>query len=549
MTTVTDTTPVRTKPAWRITPRRLLISVIGSIFIAEMVAMIVFTGLPSLPPFVEALLDATLLSALVLPVLYVLVFRQIVTEAAEREHAEEALQRERRLLRTLIDNLPDGVYVKDAAGRKLVANRADVNLIGATSETDVLGKTDLDLFPNEAGARGYADDITLMQSGQPLLNHEEDFVDVHGARRWLLTSKVPLRDEHGQITGLLGIGHDITDRKQADEQLRQLSRAVEHSPVSIVITDLTGRIQYVNPWFSQLTGYTAEEAIDQNPRVLKSGHTSPEEYSQLWQTISAGRTWHGEFHNKKKNGELYWELASISPITDAHGQVTHYVAVKEDITERKQAEAVLRESESRYRERAAELQTIMDAVPAAVWIAHDQMCRVITGNRAAYERFRLPPDTNASLTAPTDLPQSHPKICQNGVELPPNDLPLQVCAATGVEISDFEEDLVFDGGTVINEVGNVRPLFDEAGRPRGAVGVFVNITERKRAEETLTWYFQEVGKEKQYFESLVRNNPVATVVISPSNEVVSWNPAAEQPVWLCRRRSDWPQHHCSHHRR
>ena len=362
-------------------------------------------------------------------------------DITERKQAAEALQHERQLLHTLIDNLPDGVYVKDAAGRKLIANRADVNLIGAASEADVLGKTDLELFSNEAGARGYADDMALMQSGQPLLNHEEDFVDAHGARRWLLTSKVPLRDETGQITGLLGIGHDITGRMQVDEQLRQLSRAVEYSPVSIVITDLTGRIQYVNPWFSQLTGYTSEEAIGQNPRVLKSGHTSPEEYSQLWQTISAGHTWHGEFHNKKKNGELYWELASISPITDAHGKVTHYVAVKEDITERKQAEAVLRESESRYRERAAELQTIMDAVPAAVWIAHDQMCRVITGNRAAYERFRLPPDTNASLTAPTDLPQSHPKICQNGVELPPNDLPLQISAATGVEISDFEEEL------------------------------------------------------------------------------------------------------------
>ncbi|MBI5566599.1 MAG: PAS domain S-box protein [Chloroflexi bacterium] len=528
MTTGPDTPIVPARSPGHTTPRHILLSVIASIFVAEMLLTAGFSAL-SLPLFVKALLGAVILSALVLPVLYRLVFRPFVAEAAEREQAEEAVQRERRLLHTLIDNLPDGVYIKDVAGRKLVANRADVALIGAASEADVLGKTDLELFPNEAGARGYADDVALLQSGKPLLNHEEDFVDAHGARRWLLTSKVPLRDEAGQITGLLGIGHDITARKQADEQLRQLSRAVEHCPVSIVITDLTGRIQYVNPWFSQLTGYTPAEAIGQNPRVLKSGYTQPAEYSQLWQTISAGRTWHGEFHNKKKNGELYWELASISPITDAHGQITHYVAVKEDITERKAAEEGLRESESRYRTRAADLQTIMDAVPAAVWIAHDQLCRVITGNRAAYERFRLPPGSNASLTAPEEVQRPvRTRILQNGVELPLNDLPLQISAASGVEITDFEEEIVFDDGTIIYEVGNVMPLFDDEGRPRGAVGAFIDITERKRAEETLEWYFQEVGKEKQYFESLIRNNPVATIVISPGNEVVSWNPAAEQ---------------------
>ena len=223
--------------------------------------------------------------------------------------------------------------------------------------------------------------------------------------------------------------------RDSEERLRQLSAAVEQSPVSIVITDLNGSITYVNPKFSQLTGYSLEEAIGQNPRILKSGYTSSDAYQDLWQTISAGRTWRGEFHNKKKNGELYWEIASISPIIDAAGRVTHYLAVKEDVTARKQAEEGLRESESRYRERAAELQTIMDTVPATVWISHDQTSQVVTGNRAAYERRRMTPDSNVSFTAPEGQRPSHSKIYQNGVELDPNDLPLQVCAATGVEIS------------------------------------------------------------------------------------------------------------------
>ena len=119
-----------------------------------------------------------------------------------------------------------------------------------------------------------------------------------------------------------------TERKQTEEQLRQLSRAVEQSPTSIVITDLNGSITYVNPKFSQLTGYSLAKAIGQNPRILKSGLTPPEEYVRLWQTISAGQTWRGELHNKKKNGELYWELASISPVMDEQGRITHYIAVK-----------------------------------------------------------------------------------------------------------------------------------------------------------------------------------------------------------------------------
>jgi PAS domain S-box-containing protein len=124
-----------------------------------------------------------------------------------------------------------------------------------------------------------------------------------------------------------------------EEKLRQLSRAVEQSPASIVITNPAGDIEYVNPSFVEVTGYTLAEVLGKNPRVLKSGEKSPEAYRELWQTITAGKEWRGEFHNRKKNGELYWESASISPIRDPAGRITHYVAVKEDITARKQTEA------------------------------------------------------------------------------------------------------------------------------------------------------------------------------------------------------------------
>jgi PAS domain S-box-containing protein len=128
---------------------------------------------------------------------------------------------------------------------------------------------------------------------------------------------------------------DITERKQAEETIRKISAAVEQSPVTIVITDITGTIEYVNPKFTETTGYTFAEAMGQNPRILKSGEFPSEAYKELWDTILAGDVWRGEFHNKKKNGELFWEQASISPIRDAHGTITSFVAVKEDITDRK----------------------------------------------------------------------------------------------------------------------------------------------------------------------------------------------------------------------
>ncbi len=133
-------------------------------------------------------------------------------------------------------------------------------------------------------------------------------------------------------------------RKGADHERLILSRAVEQSPAAVVITNKDGNIEYVNPKFTALTGYSCQEVIGSNPRILKSGETAPAEYKGLWETISAGREWRGEFHNRKKNGELFWEMASITPILNMSGKITHYLAVKEDITDRKRAEQKLNEA-------------------------------------------------------------------------------------------------------------------------------------------------------------------------------------------------------------
>ncbi len=199
------------------------------------------------------------------------------------------------------------------------------------------------------------------------------------------------RIHFGNRIVLHSIIHDITERKQADARLRQLSVAVEQSPVSIVITDVVGKIQYVNPKFLEVTGYSLDEVLGQNPRVLKSGNRSPEDYKELWKTIIAGRNWHGEFLNHTKNGELYWESASISPIRHASGRITHFLAVKEDITERKRTEAAMRASEANFR---TFFETIEDMIVVAT-----PKGRILFTNEALERKLGYSADELAAMRA------------------------------------------------------------------------------------------------------------------------------------------------------
>jgi PAS domain S-box-containing protein len=155
---------------------------------------------------------------------------------------------------------------------------------------------------------------------------------------WVHARTYPIHKGNGEVYRYVGIVEDVTKQRLVEEQIRKLQQAVEQSPVLIVITDCTGNIEYVNPKFTELTGYTYREAVGQNLRLLKSGKMSDDIYRQMWKSIAAGNKWHGELLNKKKNGEFYWESASLSPIKNSDGEISHYLGVKEDITERKRAD-------------------------------------------------------------------------------------------------------------------------------------------------------------------------------------------------------------------
>ncbi|MFV1975468.1 MAG: sigma 54-interacting transcriptional regulator, partial [Candidatus Scalindua sp.] len=177
-------------------------------------------------------------------------------------------------------------------------------------------------------------------------------------------------------------GRNITECNKAEEQIRKLSHAIEQSSSTIVITDTKGNIEYANLKFIQLTGYSLEEATGKNPRLLKSGKTSPEVYKELWKTIKSGNEWRGEFCNIKKNGELYWESASISPVKDDKGNITNFIAVKDDITEQKKMESELWE----YKEN---LEAIFKSIRDGI-ILLDSELEIVEFNESARRICGLP---------------------------------------------------------------------------------------------------------------------------------------------------------------
>lgn len=265
-----------------------------------------------------------------------------LTDVTEKLKTEKIIAEEKILLRTLIDNIADPIYVKDAQGRKLISNKADLDIIGLTNESDAIGKTDSDLdYPGNA-EQTLQDDLYVIRTGKAISNKLESFTDLNGNKRHFLTSKRPLRNDSGEIIGLVGVGHDITRQKQTDQKIIQLSKGIEQSPASIIITDTLGNIEYANQKTFEKTGYSLQEIKGKNPRIFQSGYTSKKEYRKLWQTIISGNEYRGELRNRKKNGEMYWESVLVFPIRDENGNIINYMAIKEDISDRENADLEIR---------------------------------------------------------------------------------------------------------------------------------------------------------------------------------------------------------------
>ena len=404
-------------------------------------------------------------------------FQSIIRDIGERKQTEEIQRQEHILLRTVIDNIPDAVYIKDSSGRKTLTNRIDLENIGIASEAQILGKTDWELFPPDVAARFDADDQVVLKSGQPVLNREELLVTVEGQESWLRTSKLPLRDENGSIVGLLGIGHDITERKQVEEKLIasevRYRRLFEAARDGILILDAeTGVIVDVNPFLIEMLGSSREEICGK----------------ELWEL--------GFFKDITENKANFLELQQKEyiryedlPLETADGRKFHVEFVSNvylvdhqkviqcnirDITVRKRVEDALRDSQ-------AQVTGIFNSAMDAILIV-DEDQKIIIFNPAAEQMFGCPVSEAIGQTLDRFLPEY---VRKNHREY------LRVFGQSNLTKRSMKTPVL--GLTCLRNSGeafaseiSISQL--EIGGRKFYTAIVRDVTERKRAEEILQSY-------------------------------------------------------------
>ena len=274
-------------------------------------------------------------------------YRGVDKDITERKRAGEFLRASEERFKKIFEEAPLGVALIDSlTGQIREVNPRFAAIAGRTREE--MATIDWMSITHPDDVQKDLDNMALLNAGKIAgFQMEKRYIHLDGAVVWINMTIAPLGgvDKAHPAQHHLCLIEDITERKRAEVELRKLSMAVSQSPASIVITDLLGNIEYVNQKFTENSGYTLEDVRGQNPRLLKSGETSPEEYELLWKTITSGGEWHGEFHNKRKDGTLSWERAFISPMRDASGTITHFLGFKENITQEKSLEEQLHQAQ------------------------------------------------------------------------------------------------------------------------------------------------------------------------------------------------------------
>lgn len=305
-----------------------------------------------------------------------------------------------------------------------------------------------------------------LDAGRPfqeeILNYAKD-----GRRYWIFLEVIPRRDAQGALTGFLSIQRDTTVQHEREAELLSLRMAVEQAANTVLITDAAGTIEYVNPAFEKSTGYSVSEALGKNPSFLQSGEQSREFYRELWERLRDGQVWNGLFHNRKKDGSLYWESATISPVTDSRGNLMRYIAVKEDITSRIKAEEQLRIARDQFK-------AVLDTDPNYIFVK-DYDGRFLMVNAAVAALFKLTPE---EVVGKTDE-------CYGATEAQVNayrEADRRVIE-TGVPVHIAEEKVLRKDGST-GWFQTIKIPFSLPGESRPAVlGVSIDITASKSAKE------------------------------------------------------------------
>lgn len=264
--------------------------------------------------------------------------RGVAIDSTKGKLAEEALRASEEKYRSLFEGNLAGVLYASLDGTVLDCNDALARILGYDSRPEVLGLNVSDFFPDPADREQVRE---ALRNGKALANFEKSVPRKDGRLVWLLINACLVKGLRGQPAVIQATLIDITERKEAEAERMLLMTAIEQSADGIVITDAQGTIQYVNPAFTHVTGYSREEALGKNPRILKSGMHEEAYYRELWETILGGTIWQGEITNRRSDGSLYPEQMSITPVRNQRGEITHFIAIKAEVTERKRLEQQL----------------------------------------------------------------------------------------------------------------------------------------------------------------------------------------------------------------
>ncbi len=422
-------------------------------------------------------------------------------DVTSRKQAEDALRESEAVLRSFFDSpgvMRGFVDLVDGNIIHVSCNTSAAEMFGVGRDS-ISGKSVFDAGASEKIARSW---IALYEearrTGKPI-SMEYARRDAKGQERWLLATASYVGTGRSGNPRFAYTALDLTERKQAEEALwkseERLRLAQTCGDVGIWDWNRRTGALHFTPELEHLYGL-APGTIGSYQDWRRLAH--PDDIAKVEAERDAAIANHKpfdlEFRVLHASGETRWLSAKGGAFYDSAGEATRVLGVNVDITERKRAEKALRESESQERARAAELSALMDAAPYGIFVAHDAECHHMTGNPAAYALLRGPAGSNLSKSAPDNEKPMNFRALKDGIEIPLTELPMQKAALTGQPIRKHEMDFVFDDGSVTNVLGDVVPLTGEDGRPRGAVGVFLDITELKRNEERL--------RESQKLESI-----------------------------------------------